>query len=437
MGTTNAMYLNELLHKSVGDWTRVPVSTNIGADTLIKATRLNAYDGGRDGLFDDRWVYVEDFLNAGEDRRVRKYYTANGTANVFGTNFTADASNTQNVRLHRYSYTDAQESINDAIKELRNVLHRRLDFWEVVSGDMLPNPFFRDWTSSSKPDKWTIKDGSATANTGGMYTLGAKKSMKLVATATNGLAYVSSDDYPRLLDAMGRTADLRAWARPTTADDAFVRIETKQADGTTQVLQSTTTCPVNEFSELSLTDQMLNDNLVQINVGVGVGTNGQSAHFTKSRLFGRTTYEYLLPNDFRDGALSDVEVQSNGDTNTIAPRFWSKARGWDIEDDGTDKFLRMPSSYPNDVYFRLKGYAPLSTVNAASDTIETDEENHLSMLIAYAKYLLYQKTEQPVSSEDKGRYETQAAKAYGEYKRLLPSGRMVPPSGPMRLGNGL
>jgi len=71
-------------------------------------------------------------------------------------------------------------------------------------------------------------------------------------------------------------------------------------------------------------------------------------------------------------------------------------------------------------------------MDADTDTIELENEK-VNLLIAYAKYKLYQMVEGPVSSQDTRRYETNSGKAYGEYMRLLPKLRMYTPSSAMNV----
>lgn len=121
---TNASVLNEKLSVSTGDWLRVAVSTNIAAGNNIQANTLQEYDNGRDNAFQDHFVYIENFLNAGIERKVRNYYTANATLNVFGGALTADSSNTQTIRLSRIPYGQKQRAINTAISELYPTVHK-------------------------------------------------------------------------------------------------------------------------------------------------------------------------------------------------------------------------------------------------------------------------------------------------------------------------
>ncbi len=436
MGTTNALALNQRLSEVLGDWIQVPTTTNVAASRLIISTNLNQYDGGRDDYFTDWWYYIVNGNNAGADRKARFYYTGNAAANVYGTVFSAD-TNAADIRVHRYNYTDKQRALNETIRETYPSLHKKLDITELVSQDALPNSHFRDWSVSAVPDKYALTNATATANTTAGFYWGGGKSAEVLATAADGYMYITSNNYPRLLDLMGSKISFKAWAHPEVADDAFLTIYTIKADGTTQTLNSTTTCPAGKETLLTLDDQTLNDDLVEVQFRFRIHTNAKRVRFDHARVTGYKVNEHLLPIDFREGAISQVLLQSRGASDDwcddLNPNSWDTVWNWDIVDDGTDKHLVLPDFYSASRSIRLIGYAPMSTLTNSTDTIETDDERYLSLLLAYAKYKMYQTIEGPVSSEDTGRYASQSSKAYGEYKRLLRTCRMSPPQTNLRI----
>lgn len=434
--STTALDLNKRLSQSMGDFIEHPVTTNIANSTLIVSTHFNKYDQETDGTFKGSWVYITDKVNAGEDRKVQHYYTANATCDVFGANFAAEATNIATVRLHRYSFTDKQLAINASIREIYPALHKRVDDTNLIANNILPNSRFERWDVTTQPYKYSATSCAATANADSGWTRGAGKSVKLVASEALGYMEITSDNYPRLLDLMGKTITFKCWVKPGVKDDARITIWAKQADGTLQNLSSTTSCPAGEWTLLKLENQKLNDDLVLVKFKFIVVTSGNTAHFTGARVTGRKLYEYMLPEDFQDGAVMQAFVQgesySDDGCDDLHPRNWSSIYGFSIIDDGTDRYIRFPKLYPNAAMIRLIGISPLSTVSAATDTIEIDGRK-LDLLMAYAKYKLFQALEEPVSTEDTGGHESASAKAYGEYMRLLPSLRMPIPTGTMNI----
>jgi len=438
--TTAVSVLEQRLAQQVGDWLEVTCTTAINADNLIVSTSLTSYDGGRDDYFIDWWVYITDKANAGVLRQVSDYATATGTLTIRGAVLADDGTNLATIRLHRYNRDLYINAFNDTIREVFPSLYKPFDIIELVTGNILPNSHFRDWAVTTAPDKYVMQDANitATAETGAGNYRGGAKSMKALAGAAGAgkYVYISSNNYPRLLDLMGKTVSFYCWALPQVATDASIQIYTLKADLTAQTLTSTTANPIGKLTLLKLEDQSLNDDLVEIQFRFLVATNSKYVYFDHARVIGHNQKEYLLPTDIKNGRLASVQIQTSGYSDRfcddLLPRDWETVYNWSIVDDGTDKFLWL-GNYPSEErLIRLQGYAPLTAVSAYTDTIEIDGEK-VNLFIAYAKYKLYQAIEGPVASSDIGRYELQSAKAYQEYQRLLPSLRMVTPKATMRI----
>lgn len=127
MGTTTALELNRIVHQQIGDWIEVATTTLItNTNTHVISTNLRQYDNGRDDAFTAWWLYVTDKNNAGTERRIRNYYTANAVCNVYGAVWATDTAQA-NVRIHRYPYAEVQRALNDALRETYPRLHRELD----------------------------------------------------------------------------------------------------------------------------------------------------------------------------------------------------------------------------------------------------------------------------------------------------------------------
>ncbi len=129
--------------------------------------------------------------------------------------------------------------------------------------------------------------------------------------------------------------------------------------------------------------------------------------------------EYFLPTAFEHGRLERVMLQRNV-TNAVASQSWTIIQGWDITQiaENTDLMLRFPYAPGSARPMRLEGTTELNTMTVSTNTIPTDDDNDIALLVAYAKYKFYQVHEKPVASEDVGRYQTQEAKAFSEYQRL-------------------
>ena len=327
-------------------------------------------------------------------------------------------------------------AINNAIREIYPNLHKRLEDKTLITGNILP-PFIWN-TDGDELDFYTEPTGTlAKTTTAGLFRNG-ENSASVTASGADDYLYISSNDYPRLLDLMNRDIDYKGWAYPQTADDAFLTIYTVKADGTAQTLNSTTSCPASKFTLLELEDQPINDNIVEIQFRMRVHTSGQYVYFDPPRAIGMNIYEYLLPQDFQDGFVSSVEIQTSGYSDDICddlqPRSWEKVYNWSIVNDGSYKYLRLPAGYSNGRKIRLIGYCPLETQTADTSTISLDGEK-VNLLIAYAAYLLYEMVESVPASGDVSRYERASSKWLSKYYRLLPMMKMATPRMSMNLPN--
>src|SRR3990167_7866809 len=125
MGTTTALELNKKLSQAVGDYIQVVVSTNIAANNLITSNTFWEYDNGAN-RFDAYYAYIASQNNQDKERKIRNYYTANATCNVFGSALSAD-TNVADVRIGRFKYFDKQNAINIALFETYPDLFREID----------------------------------------------------------------------------------------------------------------------------------------------------------------------------------------------------------------------------------------------------------------------------------------------------------------------
>lgn len=435
--TTTLLTLDERLLQSMGDWKQELATTYLSnTSKYIISTHLNKYTS-QDDYFNDWWAYIEDKLNIGVSRKVSDYVAANTTLTVLAAaNFLLDTEYAT-FRLSRSDYDTRKRAINEAIRETYPTLHRRVDNRTLSTGNILPNAHFEDWAVNTYPDKYTVTNCAVTANTVAGYYRGGAKSAKVVASATNGYMSISSDSFPRLLDLMDKEIDFKAWALPQAANNTRLAVYVKKADGTTATQDATTANPAGLFTLLKIEDYAVPDDIVEIQFRFPVLTNTQYGFFDAARVTGRDIYEYLLPKDFQNGSISEVYIQTHGYSDEkcddLQPREWAKIYDWKIITHGTEKYLVLPAGqFSENLQIRLIGTAPLESLSASSDTISLDDPE-VNLLIAFAKYKLYQATEGIPASEDIGRYERGSAKAYAEYMRLLPNLKMAMPSRTLNL----
>jgi hypothetical protein len=429
VGTTTLLQLDQKVLEATGDWLQVTLTTAIGASKLLVSTTLNNYDRGQNGIFDRYWVYIEDYANAGTSRWLGSttYATSSGTAYVYGANLTTDSANKATVRISRSSWANRKDAIARAIGELYPLLYKSIDDRTLILGNALPNSHLEDETSGT-PTHTSLTNVTAAAwTTAGEYRgPRGSKAIKLTATSSNGYMSWHSDDNPQLLDLKDQTVTLKGWALPEMANDGALVIYTKQADGTTQTLTSSTLNPASEYTQLSLEDQALNDDLVEIEIRCKVATNTKYVIFDDIRLNDFPISDYRLPDAFNNGNIEKVEYQTIGYASDMCDDIslsatYTPLYGWEIIDDGLYKYLRVPSAYRYLQERRLKitGTQPYEALTAAAHTVATNSVGEISLIVAYAAYLLHEAGAGPVSADDTEKYDREMAKYYGKYQRLL------------------
>lgn len=439
MSTTLAVLRQRTL-ESVGDYISVAVTTDIDANNSVISTNLKEYDGGTDDYFNGWYCYIVNQNNAGVERQISDYATATGTITVRGAALSNDGASTATIWVCRHSVLQSiDKALNRSLEELYPSVHNKIDDLTVITGNSLPDGSFEWWTSSTALKLYTTSNITLARTTSGNNYRGAMgtTSMKATATGADGYALLTSDNYPRLLDLMGRTVNFYCWAKPEVANDASIIIYTLQADGTAQTLSSTTATPAGNFSLIKLEDQVLNDDLVECQVRFQVATNTKYVYFDDAVLSGENLFEYLLPDAFQDGTVSQVYKQTESYSKDVAaydlhPRKWMR-EGFKVIEGDAYKYLRLDRLPTNYRRLRLIGASPLGTLSAATDTISIDAGGRTDLIVAYAVYLMYEMEEAPLSSEDTSRYERESSKRYAKYIRLLRRHRMVPPAGTLRV----
>ena len=427
MATTTLLNLDTLLLKAIGSYKKEVLTTALTTSASVVSTNLLNWRATAD-YFNDWWVYVDDYANAGESRKLSDD-DGNATLTARGANFVSDGANLATVRLSPYSWEQRTNAIIEAIDEVYPKLRRKIDNSTLVTGNVLPNSHFEDWEETTNPDKWTMQDANITATaltTAGLIRGGSKSMNALTGAGGAGkYVYITSKTYPALLDLMGRTVTAKVWAYPETADDATLQIYTVQADGTAQTLSSTTESPAAAWTQIVLENQSLNNDLVEVQIRLVHTTASKYIYWDDCRCFGKTPAEHLLPTSIEN--VSEVWIQADGGTGAtnadasddLKPRVWQPILGWEIVDDGTDRHLRLPEFFTERRRIRLIGMGVFETlVDTTSSGTITLAGRRLNLLIAHAKYNLYVTVPDIPASEDIGRFDTAAAKALFDIQRL-------------------
>jgi len=413
-----------------GDYLTFATTTNLTTNNAIVSTTLKQYDGSRDGFFDKWWVYFNTTLNASAERKVgapatTTYATSTGTLTAVGAAFAAESTATT-CYLTKYQRTHYVNAITEAVKRIYPAIHKQIDNQTLITGNILPDASFESWSSTSALTWYTTSTGTLLKNTTTTYLKNGTYSTKFTAGAANDYFYISSKTYPRLLDLQGKTVSLYCWAYPQTANDAYIVIYTMKSDGVTaQTLTSSTVCPAGYFTELALENQTLNDDLEEVQIRFKVKTSGQYTYFDDSCLVLDGLQEFLLPDDFIDGHVSQVYVQTDGHLSPIAydslpfgKGSYEAIQNFYVVRSGGYKYIQIPDYSFAEARIRLIGFAPLETLSADTDTVTIDSEK-VPLLIALAKYIFWKREAQLLSVQDKSKATDNSNEALFEYRTLL------------------
>ncbi len=438
--TTTFASLDQLLSEAIGDWIEEDTTTPLATNNFIISSNLAKFTNNNNALV-DRWAYITVSTgNAGEDRKVSASSASSNSLTVLGNAWSCDSSGNATFRLYRYSRTNKEKAINRAIEEVYPHLHRKMENKELITGNALL-PFI--WPTSTSLREYSTSSATIAKTTDVALIWNGETSVKVTASAGNGYLVLSSETYPRLLDLMNTAVNFKCWAYPEDANDAKIEIYTLKADGTTsQTLTSTTDTPAGQWTLISdLTNQSINNEIVQIEFRFKVTTNAKYVYFSFPRVTGRNLYEYMLPDDFKENSkISQVYIQTEGYSDDPCddkePRVWDRVFGFDpnIYHTDTYRYIRLPDLYSIPRQIKLVGSTRLESLSSASDTISLDGEK-INLLIAYAAYKLYEMEAGTASSEDRSRLLQESEQWRSRYERLKPNLRMMRHSGTINLSN--
>lgn len=418
MGTTSLLDLDELLLQVIGDWLSHPVTTALTTSTSVVSTHLTKYRSDAD-YYNGRWCYFEDYNNEGDH-----YISDDDGTNTLTSYDTfvveSPSTNKATFRLSRFPWATRIRCIARAIQHIYPHLYRSVDNRDLITGNILP-PF--NWSTTALLDVYAEPSGTLLKTTDGDYFRKGSSSARVTASGANDVISIDSTDYPRLLDLMNTTIDFKCWAHPVDADDdAFLTIQYTESDGTSVTVNSTTECDTGQFTLLKIEDQAIPDDIVQIQFRLRTLTTLQNVYFDQPRVTGRDVTEYLLPSDFQDGRRPRVQIQTSGYADDICddllPIHWEEIHDYEVFNDGTYWYLRLPTGIPSERQIRLQANLPLEEVDDDAETISLIGER-LQLIVQYAAHLLYEEAGQPVASEDIGRYEDGTDKFLRNYYRLL------------------
>ena len=428
MATSTLLATERLLNQAIGDDIRVVATTDIAASKLFVSTNLQEHDLSENGYFDNWWIHIETFSSAGVIRRLGSttYATSTGTCYVYGADLTADSSGDKaTAMISRFDPNNKKLAINRAMREIYPAVYVPIENRELITGQYLPDGHLESWSTSSTLTYWTTSGATLAQTSASGSHRGGVFSATLTSTTDSGYMFVSSNDFPRLLDLQGAACTFRGWANPQIANDPILQIYTLQADGTEQFLTSETTSPASNWTKIELESQNINDDLDEIQFRAKVATDTSDVIWDDLYVNGRSINEILLPDDFQTGDLYQVHVQETGHSSNTLNMYDDLRPDFPFEmaveviDDGTYKYVQIPIISGRRV--RLLGTKPFTDYSADSDTITIDHAKRLDLIIYYAAALLYEMEAGTVSANDRFRYLEEASAWKRRFREALPS----------------
>lgn len=432
--------LRDRLSEAIGDYLHKTVTTAINADNSVISTTLTE-ETSRDDYFNRSWCLITSENNDGTKKKISDYASA-GTLTVFGSVLVDDGAALATFEIHKYDPDNKRRAINSAARAIKQNAFRVIE-WDdtLVGGSHLPNAHFEDWSQTTYPDYWQVSSVTALENT--TYIRGGTKSIAVTRAGTDGYAYCSEAEWGRLINLQDETVDYKCWVRASTADQAYIEIYTKQADGTEQTLTSSAHSGGGEWELLELEDQVLNDHLTDIQCRLKVITADGTVYFDAARVTGAWVYEYLLPLHFQGGHLGWVYRQLSGQSDDICDDvFTSRSQveavyGWNTFEQNGVEFLRLPFATYLERKLILSGYAPLeSNLSADTDTM-TINDPYTDLLISYAAYLLFEMEAGLPSAKDRDFLRAESVYWLGKSEYLNKSLRMAKPQSATRFLGGM
>jgi len=426
MGTTTGLTLFQRLSQDLGDYISFATTTPIAATKLVVSTTLNEHDWGQNGSFNNWYILIDGVTNAEVVRRLGStaYVSSSGTLYVYGANLQVEAAN-KTCYLTKYSFTDYLRAINKAARTVCPNLHQKVNNRQLITGNLMP---CFNWLTTATLAHYTSPAGTLLKIATAGSTLNGKTSAKVTGSGANDKLELDSNNYPPLLDCMGQAIEVRVWVQAEVANDADITIIETENDGvTTNTNTSTTTCAAGQWTLLEL-DRTLDSDLTRIQIQLRVNTTTKYAIWGEPRLTGIPVYEYILPDDFDDGVVSQVRMQSSSladdpcdDMNprfggtTIYPRVISRY----FLDGGTEyNFLSIGNDYVDNYRLELVGYAPLSNaLTGLTSTIEIDGKE-VELLLPKAKAELAKIIKGTPSSQDTAVFTQMQYEGELEYERL-------------------
>lgn len=348
---TTLATLRQRISEELGAWKTISTTAagESGGTTLV-STEFSDFE---EDALKEKYIKVTSGVTL-ETRKIQSVEALTGTVRPYRI-FTAQIASGVTVELHDFDPTQIHASINRAIRDAYPHLCKSIFDTTLISGNVLPNCSFEEWTSSSYPDYWAASASTLTKST--TYPL---YSPTIMSVANAGYAYCISDTWTPLLDLQNSTVNLYGMAWASAASNARLQIYTKTHDGTAATSSSDYHTGGSEWEKIELESVSVPDELgeIQIRCAVGSGT----CYFDKLYLKGKIE-DYLLPSNLTK--VLQVNECNDWDETTVKDRSSVSFR--QLNKAGTN-YIQVYGA-ADGKKLEIVGYGEFSTLSSDTDSI--------------------------------------------------------------------
>jgi hypothetical protein len=227
----------EMLQDVVEEFT----ASSASSTTVVAPASSAASDS--DDTYNNMWVYVYQDTGAGGERRISDYTGSTRTVTVPVAWGTSPDSTSEVLISRDYRPSLVFRVVQDVIRELTSSIRTPITDTSLVVGNILVNPHFQDWDSSSNVSsgsfiytRWASGDGWSVRETG---AVGSRESTvvrnvgsfdaysgEMVSDGSNAASFRQA--VPNWARWANETFDLRGWVYTGTGS----RVNLRMLDGT-------------------------------------------------------------------------------------------------------------------------------------------------------------------------------------------------------------
>ncbi len=388
--------LRQMLSEELEDWFSIAAtSAGDASGTTVVSTTLKNYVGFD---FKDWYYLLTSGTYIGTWRVIQRFEPASGYLEVYNA-YGGQVASAVTGEIHRYNPDLLHSALNDALRDVYPRL--RIDYVDetLVGCNFLPNSHFENWATTTYPDFWRVQ-GTGVVSVEDTSTIrGGVKSAKVTRAGTDGSLYISSAQYPDLLQLQGQSITVYGQVNSSVASQARLQIYSIQSDGTTSTSSSDYHTGGGKYELLSVDGAVLSD-ATEVQIRCAVGTSNTVCYFDDVYTEGVQPTKYYVPTQME--AVHRI-CQITGDVDDIGEGSEIECPDWDTARDSSERLIIIT----NDAWtnrLRIYGSGRLSTLSTDTSTVEIDQAE-ARYVAAMATEILIDRLRQNVNAETLASYD--------------------------------